>query len=82
MSKWSSNTVFHYKSKYDGKPCPFCGDSAVIFRTGNNFTNRQTAVIQCLNCHIKFTVGVLHRSLNWAIEKVIERWERRSEQPK
>lgn len=64
--------------KEDLKPCPFCGGMAELRIVGNEFTKSKGAMISCSRCHIKKTVKVIYRSMDWARGRVIISWNTRA----
>lgn len=61
------------------KACPFCGEIPRVTvaptmkpHGANGFE------VECVKCQIGFTVRVIRESMEWAREKVVERWNRRA----
>jgi len=59
-------------------PCPFCGIDAVLRRYGNEHTKQCGWSVECPDCHVIIRVSVICQTLDWALETVIEKWNRRA----
>lgn len=58
-------------------PCPFCGNIPELITRGNNYSKKRSAEVYCKPCHLITTVGVIRFPLQWAVDKVTERWNTR-----
>ena len=61
-------------------PCPFCKSEPELIRRVSDFTTRQTAIIRCTKpgCTCEMRVGVIRQSYQWAVDRVIEKWNTRA----
>lgn len=71
-SEYEAAMEMYWESRL--KPCPFCGGDAVLQQTGRN----KMRVI-CRECIIEKEQKVLYKSLDWLREKLIESWNKRTD---
>jgi hypothetical protein len=60
--------------------CPFCGHEPELILRGNAFTKKRNAEIRCNNCNVEMVVGAVHNSLEWCENKVVEKWNKRTQE--
>lgn len=62
------------------KGCPFCGNlNPELITRGSNSSKKRSAEIYCKPCCTIMKVGAIRNSIEWCEEKVIEKWNTRTE---
>ena len=62
------------------KECPFCGKQPELIRRGNEHTKRSAEII-CKNCGVIIKVAAIRNNLQWCVDTVIAKWNKRQPPP-
>lgn len=60
------------------KKCPFCGGEAKLVQKGNDLTKTRSAEVFCIKCFAEIKVTAMRYCVNWCIDTVVEKWNRRA----
>ena len=62
------------------KPCPFCGNNPVWHLQGNIHTIKRAIIVKCNQCGVEMKVAAKRNSIEWLIETIEGKWNKRYKQ--